>query len=523
VRLSAPRQLIYISMKRMKLFSKIRSKPLKIIFVTTEAEPFVAAGGLGVVMHALPKALQELGHDVRIIIPRYLQIDSAKWNLQVEYEGLQVPTENRKGVKNLICNVKRYDPVGSAVSVTAYFLENMEYYEQRANVYGYADDAARWVLLCRGALEFLRLSEWSPDVIVCTDRHTGLLPNILKTFYSDDSKLSQITVIHSIHNLGHQLSGLDYRFVAKEELDDGHSLLPALEDPALLKINGMKRGIMYADAINTVSQNYAKEITTSQYGEGLDDLLRRKLEQRRLVGILNGLDYTIWDPEKDQLIKYPFSAKNLPARARNKAELQKYFKLPFGQDFFVAAIVARMIAQKGVDLLESIIFTVLQDLPMQLVVVGVGESRIMEFLLNLKKVFPRQVGTSFVHDPRLPHSIFAGADVALIPSRFEPSGLTQMEAMSYGCIPIVRKTGGLADTVEDYDPEKNQGTGFIFENVDSLSLMIAVVRAYQSFRHKGHWQNLQLRAMQKDFSWKNSARQYVKLFKRAIKLHRLPR
>lgn len=506
----------------MKFFAKPKVDALKVLFVTTEAEPFVAVGGLGAVMHTLPVALRGLECDARIFIPRYLKVDDEKWHLKIIHEGLRVPTENQKGPKELICNVKFYEPRGEnreVASVPAYFLENMEYYEQRANVYGYADDVVRWMLLSRGALEFLKVSPWIPEVIVCTDWHIGLLANLHKTFYGDDPKLSRIAIVHSIHSLASQMTGSQPRFIPEEEKDDGFTLLPSFEDPRLLKVNGMKRGIINADIINTVSSTYAKEITTARYGEGLDQLLAKKSEQGRLLGIINGLDYSSWNPEKDEVIKYNFSKDNLTPRVKNKATLQENFELPPRSDDFVVGIVARMIIQKGIDLLEAIAPTLLQDLPIQLVAVGEGDPRIMDILLNLKKRFPDQVGVKFTYDNQLPRMIYAGADVVLIPSRFEPSGLTQMEAMAYGCVPIARKTGGLADTVEDYDPERDTGDGFIFSEIDSLALMIAIVRAYQSFCHKPTWQKLQHRVMQRDFSWEKSAKQYVELFKKAIKVH----
>lgn len=501
----------------MNIFSRDRKKPLRVLFVSTEAEPFVAVGGLGAVMHALPRALKKLGHDVRMMIPRYLKVDPKKWQLKTVCEGIKVPTENQKGPEELACNIKRYSPKTPDDPVTTYFLENMEYYEQRANVYGYADDVVRWALLCRGTLEFLKQSEWVPEVFVVTDWHTGLLPNILKTFYQDDPKLSQIATVLSVHNLGSQGS-FDYRFITESDFDDGYSLLPAFEDPRMLKINGMRRGIIYADAINTVSETYAKEITTPTYGAGLDELLRKRRDV--LTGIINGIDYSQWNPQTDPLVPHNFSAASLAVREKNKAALQKRFGLPVTDEAFVVSIVARMEPQKGIDLLEAIIRPLLGEIPLQLVVLGEGESRIMELFLNLSKLFPKSAAVHFKFEKDLPPQIFAGADVALIPSRFEPSGLTQMEAMSYGCVPIVRKTGGLADTVEDYNPAKHTGTGFVFDKIDSLSLMIAIVRAYQTFQEKASWRRLQIRGMKKDFSWENSAKQYEKLFRKAIRLRR---
>ncbi|MDP3740979.1 MAG: glycogen/starch synthase, partial [bacterium] len=400
---------------------------MKILFVTTEAEPFAVVGGLGVVMRALPAALRDLEADARIFIPRYLKVDNEKWNLKVIYEGLKVPTENQKGPKEIICNVKFHDPSAqkSEAPVPTYFLENMEYYEQRANVYGYADDVVRWMLLCRGALEFLRVSAWVPDVIVCTDWHCGLLANIHRNFYADDPVISKIPVVLSIHSLASQMSGAQPRFIAEGDADDGHTLLPAFEDPLLLKVNGMKRGIINADIINTVSSTYAKEITTPEYGQGLDPLLRKKSEQKRLEGIINGLDYAYWNPESDEVIEHHFSRNDSGPRAQNKAVLQKFFELPEREDVFVIGIVSRMVIQKGIDLLESITPALLQDLRIQLIAVGEGDPRIMDILLNLQKLFPQSVAAKFSYQAKLPRLIYAGADVVLIPSRFEPSGLTQ--------------------------------------------------------------------------------------------------
>ena len=495
----------------------LKNNKLHILFVSTEAEPFVGVGGLGAVMHALPRALTALGHDVRLMIPRYLKINEEEWNIKMELEGLEVPTDNENEPKTIICNVKRADPDNAkGAPVTAYFLENMEYYEQRSNVYGYADDPIRWALLCRGVLEFLRVSKWTPDVIVTSDWQTGILSNYLKTLYQNDGKLRRIATVMSIHNLAHQGS-VNFKFLPETDFDDGYSLLPAMADPQLLKINGMRRAIIHADAINTVSQTYAQEIMTPAYGAVLDELLRKKKDS--VVGILNGLDYSLWNPETDPVFPNHFSAGRLDERKKNKRILQERFELPQDDSAFVVGIVARMSPQKGIDLLETTIQSLLQSLPIQFVVLGEGETRIMEIFLNTKTLFPEQVSAKFIFDGDLPHLIFAGSDAALVPSRFEPSGLTQMEAMAYGCIPIVRRTGGLADTVEDYDPGKGTGTGFVFEKIEPQSLLIAITRAYQSFKHEQSWKKLQIRAMQKDFSWENSAKQYVELFKKAVKIN----
>lgn len=492
-------------------------KKLKILFVGSEASPFVKVGGLGSVMYSLPKALKELGHDARLMIPRYLSIDDSAFHLQIEHKDLRVPTGNEEGPEFLTCNVKRCDADQAGATVTSYFLENQEYYEQRANVYGYADDATRWALLSRGVLEFIRQTNtWVPDIIVALDWQTGLIPNYLKTIYKDDPVLSKISTLFSIHNLFFQ-GMFDHHFVSEMDFDDGHSPVPSFNSPRLSKVNFMRRGITYADSINTVSPNYAREIMTKDYGELLDELLREK--KAILSGILNGIDYEVWNPKTDSYITHQYSERDVVNRTKNKSVLQERFGLSVDKDAFVVSIVGRLTRQKGLDLLMSITDLLIKEIPMQLVVVGTGESDLMGFFHDLETRYPGKVATHLKFDSILPHIVFAGSDVTLVPSRFEPCGLVQMEAMRMGCIPVVRKTGGLADSVEDYDPDKQTGTGFVFEKFDSSSFMIALIRAFENFRDKKKWIELQKRALEVDFSWTNSAKKYVELFHRSIDIH----
>ncbi|MDP3962571.1 MAG: glycogen/starch synthase, partial [bacterium] len=349
-------------------------KKLKVLFVGTEASPFVKVGGLASVMYSLPKSLYELGHDARIMIPRYLSIDDELFHLKMEHKDLNVPTGNEDGPSSLICNVKKCDPSesqNSGVGVISYFLENEEYYEQRANVYGYADDTVRFALLCRGVLEFIRLSAtrkdgWVPDVIVSLDWQSGLVPNYIKTVYTHDPVISKISTVFSIHNLYYQ-GNFDHHFVSEMDFDDGHSPVPGFNHPRLSKLNWMRRGVTYADAINTVSPNYAKEMLTKDYGELLDDLLRER--RSVLTGILNGIDYDIWNPRTDSYINTRFDAHSLENREKNKAALQDHFGLPVDNDVFVICVVSRLSKQKGLDLLVHIADLLIQELPMQIIVI----------------------------------------------------------------------------------------------------------------------------------------------------------
>lgn len=486
--------------------------------MATEAAPFIKAGGLGEVMFSLPQSLVELGYDARVMIPRYADIDPAKFELTTELRDLEVPTDAEEGKPEyLICNVKKFTPKksGPQSPVAAYFLENMEYYEQRANVYGYADDAVRWALLSRGVLEFLRVSDWKPDVIVCADWQTGFLPNYLKTIYKDDPFLKSIATVFSIHNLYYQ-GMFDHRFVSETDYDAGQAPIPSFFNSRLLKINGMRRGIMYSDLIITVSPNYAKEIMTPEYGELLDGLLREK--RSRVYGVLNALDCEMFNPEVNPNLTENYEIGEWNKRKKNKAELQKRFDMKQGDDYFLIGIVSRFVEQKGFDLLFPVLEPLLKELRLQLFVVGSGESKYMSFFQNLEKNHPGRVAAHLTFDKVLPHLVYAGADAVLIPSKFEPAGLIQMEAMRYGCVPIARKTGGLADTVEDYSAAANSGTGFLFESFDSLSLVVAVTRAYENFRNPDAWHEIQKRAMKKDFSWTHSAAEYSRLFKTAVEL-----
>jgi len=485
-------------------------KKLKILFAASEASPFAQAGGLGDVMYSLPLALKKLGQDVRIILPRYGTINPKKYSLKMEIKGLKVPTDQPGSYKYLECNVKKYSKRGE---VPAYFLENMEYYEQRANVYGYSDDHIRWILFCRGVLEFIKQSKWKPDIIVASDWQTGLIPNYLKTTYSNDKCLSKIVVIFAIHNLKYQ-GMCDFRFVQETEKDSGQEPVPDFFNPRLAKINWMLRGIMHGDLIITVSPNYAKEILTPEYGEGLDKVLSEKRE--KIYGILNGINYKRYTPEKSPHIPVHYDTRTINKKKENKIYLQKKFGLEENKDVFLIGIVSRLTDQKGFDILEKVLDPLFSNLPLQLVCIGEGESRYKEMLQKATEKFPGKIGCFYQFDPDLPHLIFAGADVFLMPSKFEPCGITQMQAMRYGCVPIARKTGGLTDTIENFIPQKDRGEGFLFKNYNSSALMVTITQAFTSYGFKTKWQKIIKRIMKKDFSWSKSAKDYLRLFRSAL-------
>ena len=503
-----------------RMFKK--GNKLKVLFVASEAAPFAQAGGLGSVVHSLTRALLRLGYDTRIMMPFYGSIDRAVYPTRIVYDKLEVPDGNSEVI---ICNVKtlassdgKNADGNSQTQPQVYFLENQEYYEQRANIYGYADDAARWALFCRGTLEFIRFNkDWRPDVIVACDWQTGLVPNYLKTVYKNNPFLKDIATVFSIHNLSYQ-GVFDHRFVSEMDYDDGHSPAPEIKNPRLLKINSMRRGIIYADVINTVSPTYAKEITTSDYGELLDGLLRER--RPHLFGILNGIDYETKNPETDPNVEVKYNAKKLDERLKNKALLRHKFNFPeTSDDVFLLGLVSRFSEQKGMDLLMEALPPLLDNFNFQFAVVGTGDSKYLSFFTELGRNYPN-VAAHLSFSSVLPSAVFAGADAVIIPSKFEPCGLTQMEAMRYGAVPIVRKTGGLADSVIDYDPISKKGTGFVFEKFNSYSLFGAVVRGMETHKHPKVWQNIQKNVMAADFSWSKSAAEYAKLFLKAVNFHR---
>ena len=498
----------------------IFKKPLKVLFVVAEAHPYATVGGLGMVVFSLTRALKRIGLDCQIFMPKYGSIDEKKYKMEMVFEGLKVPTGEKEEGEPLICNVKRHISPESGVPV--YFLENMEYYEKRSNVYGYSDDPTRFALLSRGVLEFLIKSHWLPtvfskkprwlpDIINCADWHTGGLSNYLKTVYKDEPVLNKIKTVFSIHNLFFQ-GVFDHRFVSQMDFDDGKASIAPFFSEKLGKQNFMRRGIIYSDAVNTVSETYAQEIMTPEYGEKLDDLLKEV--RTKVFGILNGLDYEQVNPATDKLIPFNFSSSNFKDRIKNKKHLQKEFNLECLPEKPLLGMVTRLDEQKGLDLLFPILEILISEFDCQFVIVGGGEGKYRSFFEEMAKKFPKKIGCHLMPDFNLSRHIFAGCDIFLVPSRFEPCGITQMEAMRYGAIPVVRKTGGLADTVEDFDPRTNSGTGFVFEKFSSHALFGAIIRALEAYKYPRIWQKLIKRAMSANFSWEASAQKYLNLYKK---------
>jgi starch synthase len=458
---------------------------LKVLFVCAEAAPYAAIGGLGQVAYFLTKALKKQGIEIALFMPKYGTINEKKWGIKPYIHDLKVPTGESDGTTELTCNIKIKE--GAKREPTVYFLENMEYYEKRANVYGYSDDHVRFALLSRAVMAFIKETGMRVNIIHVNDWHTGYLPNYLSTTHKDNSLYKNISTVFTIHNLRSQ-GMFDFRFASPLDFDDGKSSLGSFYSKSLQKQNALKRGIIFSDLVNTVSETYAREIMTLQYGEGLHDLIKEVRD--KMFGVLNGLDYTDFDPATDKVIKKNFSWRSLDNRLANKTDLQKEFDLTVDPEVPIISMIGRLAEQKGIDLLMQVLPPLLSEYKIQFIVLGTGEHKYREFFQNLEHKFPEQVGTHLMSNFTLPRKIFAGTDMLLLPSMFEPGGIVVIEGMRYGAVPIVRATGGLADIVTDFDPQTVVGNGFCFKNYSELSLFGAIVRAVQVYRNKKSWNKL---------------------------------
>lgn len=495
---------------------------MNILIVSAEVAPFVSVGGLSQVMYFLPKALRKLGHDVRIFTPKYGTMDAAdskkNRDLPTEFSQLVLPVEDTPDIgQTLICNVKSY--VDKRTKIQSYFLENREYYELRANVYGYKDDHIRFGLLSKGVLEWLyqirKTSKWWPDVIQCNDWHTGYLIDFARRTPRYIELFKNTSLVFTVHNFSHQ-GNYDFKYGVKEDYDDGKALLYPILSPKFQTQNPLKRGLLYADAINTVSPTHAVEVMTPEYAEGLDEVLNKV--RGKLTGILNGLDTERFNPKVDKNIKKKFDVHSFnSARESNKKELQKIFKLPIDVKRPLLAFSGRLAEQKGLDLILEVLPHLLKERPdVQLVVLGSGADRYRLEFTVLQKKFPEQVGLHLRPDFKLPRQIFAGADMMLIPSLFEPGGIIALEAMRYGCVPVVRRTGGLNDIVTDFNPNTKSGNGFSFDRIDSWALYGAIIEALTIYNAPSLWKELVKNCMDSDFSWDHAAREYDTWYKSVV-------
>ena len=496
-----------------------KKDPLKVLFISAEVAPFSFVGGLSQVSYFLPRALAKRGVDVRVFTPRYGNFkEDLIPLLKPVVASMMVPTGEPEGSENprhLEVAIKTLSKHRQGEPLV-YLLENLEYYQHRANVYEYGDDHIRFGLLSRAALEFLKSGEFIPDVIHANDWHTAYLLDHLRLESNNDPVLKKIASLLSIHNTFQ--GNFDFRHAAEVDFDNGTAPMESLFNERFKKQNALKRGVINADIVNTVSPTYAQELLTEEHGAGLHNLFRES--RGKLYGVINGLDYTDFDPHTDRIVRHNYNYQHLDRRAQNKMELQRQFNLPESSVTPILAISGRLTEQKGLNLVLSVIDFVLTELDVQLVVLGQGKDEYRKAFTELERKYPHKVSTHLRSDFTLPRMIFAGADIMLMPSRFEPGGIVAIEAMRYGCIPVVRATGGLADVVKDFDPMTGHGNGFTFKKYHETSLLVAIVRALEVYKNKPAWQKLVKQAMREDFSWDKTARDYLDLYDRALEFRK---
>ncbi|MDU3722873.1 MAG: glycogen synthase GlgA [Clostridium celatum] len=479
---------------------------MKVLFAASEAHPFIKTGGLGDVMGALPQSLKKMGLDIRVVIPKYKNIkDELKQNLQF-VKWFTVPV----GWRNQYCGVFQYEYKG----VIYYFIDN-EYYFNRDGLYGYYDDGERFAFYNRAVVEFIKEIDWQPDLINCNDWQTGMIPVLLNLEYKKDVFYKEIKTVFSIHNL--LFKGCFASNILPELF--GYDYMPLTNGSVELNgcVSFLKGGLNYCDEITTVSKSYAEEIKTKQYGEGLEGLLYQRRDQ--LLGIVNGIDYVEFNPKKDKFIFKNFDSKNLKGKLENKLQLQQELGLPQKENTPVIGLISRLTHQKGCDLIVNIIDRLLQK-DVQIVILGTGDYWYEETFKNLQYRYPDKVSANIKFDDCLAHKIYAGSDIFLMPSLFEPCGLGQLIALKYGAIPVVRETGGLKDTIIPYNEYTKVGNGFGFKNFNSNELMNILEYAIEVYNDKDSWKNIIDQAMNSDNSWEKSANEYKKLYEVVVNSHK---
>ena len=474
-------------------------RPLRVLMLAAECAPYAKTGGLADVIGGLPKALRRLGVDARVALPLYGTIDASAHGLTTLTSYVPVPL----GAGSLPASIAYDDARGFPI----YFVGNERLFGDRTDLYGFEDDGERFVFFCRGALEATRVLGWRPDVVHCHDWHTGLVPNWLRLPLADDPHFERMASVFTIHNLEYQ------GHFGRDILDaSGLSKLGFLPHPTDPSLSGvlifMARGIRHADAVTTVSETYAREILTPEAGERLDAVLRERGD--RPVGIVNGIDTEVLDPATDRQLAARFSADDLDARIPNKADLQRRAGLPLRREVPVLGMVTRLAEHKGLDIVAAALPELLKH-DVQLIVLGTGDAHYHEVLRTAVADHPARVAAFLRFDAGLAQRIYGGADIFLMPSRREPCGLGQLISLRYGCVPIVRRTGGLADTVEDFDGAG--GTGYVFDAYDAGALLGAIERALSTYRDPQAWRALMRRGMARDSSWEPSARRYVEVYR----------
>jgi len=489
------------------------NKKFKILFVTSEVVPFVKTGGLADVSAALPQMLSELGHEIRIVVPKYGAVDDRKFKIHevVRLKDLVVKIGN----KDVMFSLKSCFLPGQKVRVQIYFLDNQEYFGSRNSLYSdpmtgkdYPDNDERFTLLNRAVFELIIKLGWIPDIIHCNDWQCGLIPAYLKTVYKDEENFDQFKTLFTIHNLAYQgvFNSTSFKLTGlPENLNTNKGILNNGN------LNFMKSGLQFADVINTVSETYANEIRTSdELGEGLKDVLAKR--KNDLYGIINGIDTKVWNPEKDKHLPKKYSLKNIQQKVVNKQALAEKFGFEFNEDIPVIGLISRLYDSKGIDLIQKA-FPQIIDQEIQFILLGTGDKNYHTFFDQMSRKYRQKFACYLGFNDDLAHLIEGGADMLLMPSKYEPCGLNQMYSLKYGTVPLVRETGGLADTVIRYNEKTGQGNGFMFKKYNTIDFLAELKHAIKIYNNKEAWAKIVRNGMKADFSWNSSAKKYIELYK----------
>jgi starch synthase len=489
------------------------TKRYKILFVTSEVVPFVKTGGLADVSAALPQTLSEMGHEVRIVVPKYGAVDDRKFKIHevVRLKDLKINI----GDKEVIFSLKSCFLPGQKIRVQIYFLDNQEYFGSRNSLYSdpmngadYEDNDERFILLNRAVFELIIKLGWIPDIIHCNDWQCGLIPAYLKTIYKNEENFDKFKTLFTIHNLAYQGEFLKSSFkktALPEDLNSSDGIIHKG------KLNFMKSGLMYADVINTVSETYANEIRTdNELGSGLKEVLSKR--KNDLYGIINGIDNKVWNPEKDKHLPKKYGIKNFESKLVNKQTLAEKFGFEYREETPIIGLISRLYDSKGIDLVQKIIPELMKQ-DIQMIVLGTGDKSYHTFFDQTARKYPKKFACYLGFNDDLAHLIEGGADIFLMPSKHEPCGLNQMYSLKYGTVPVVRETGGLADTVVKFNEKSKEGTGFMFKKYDAREFLEEVNRSLKYFQDKAIWTKIVKAGMKTDFSWYSSAKKYLDLYK----------
>lgn len=477
---------------------------MDIIFATSELAPFAKTGGLGDMAASLPKSLADMGVNCYIFVPKYKDINETAFGLTRSNKQITVPLSNR------LTDGEIYE-TSISERLHVYFISNEEFFHRdgiyESNGVEHHDNAERFTFFSRGCLLAIKALHLQPDIIHCHDWPTGLIPVYLRTIYKDDNYFRNIKTVFTVHNVVYQgvyaashldMMGLQYDDVFNPDGIEYHK-----------KINLLKGGIVFSDILTTVSRTYAREIQTAEFGNGMEGLLQHR--SSALYGIMNGVDYDTWNPAIDKYIAKQFSVNNISGKQDCKRELLSICGFDYREETPLIGVISRLDGQKGIDLLERAMRH-LAGMDIHLCLLGIGEQRYHKIFRDIAGQYSDKISVTIAFDNQLAHKIEAGADIFLMPSRYEPCGLNQMYSLKYGTIPVVRDVGGLSDSIDEYDPVSKSGHGFKFHEYSGEAFLTAIKRAIDTYKKADDWSALVKNAMNKDFSWQRSAREYMELY-----------